>query len=434
MELTPQVCEPSTKYLVRTPGGQESNGPLSQWPVAPLGELAVFITSGSRGWARHYAESGATFIRSQNIVKGQLDFSERQYVAPPEGAEGNRTRVKLGDVLITITGNSVGNVAYVDHDLGEAYISQHVGLVRLQEPSQAEYVCRYLSPGAPGNAQIVASQSGQSKPGLNLQDLRGFAIALPGSEEQRAIAGALSDIDALLSRLDRLIAKKLDLKLAAMQQLLTGQTRLPGFQGEWEVRLLGEHVRFLKNGVNSRAELAAYGSTKYLHYGDIHVAGGNTLDPSSLPCLSAEKARSLDRLADGDLVFVDASEDMSGVGKSVEIVGSSHTDLVAGLHTIAARFDSAVLADGFKAYLQFCPPFRQHLGRLAAGTKVYATNRRHIATVEMPLPSTDEQTAISTVLSEMDAELSALEARRDKTRALKQGMMQELLTGRTRLV
>jgi type I restriction enzyme S subunit len=274
--------------------------------------------------------------------------------------------------------------------------------------------------------------SGQT--GVEMSALKSFGVALPPMTEQRAIAAALSDIDALLAGLDRLIAKKRDLKQAAMQQLLTGQIRLPGFRGEWEVKRLGDHVRFLKNGVNSRAELAANGSTKYLHYGDIHVASGVALDPSALPCLSEEKARSLDRLADGDLVFVDASEDMDGVGKAVEIFGASHTALVAGLHTIAARFDPSILAKGFKAYLQFCPPFRQHLRRLAAGTKVYATNRRHIATVEMPLPSPEEQTAIATVLSDMDAELVALEARRDKTRALKRGMMQELLTGRTRLV
>ena len=134
------------------------------------------------------------------------------------------------------------------------------------------------------------------------------------------------------------------------------------------------------------------------------------------------------------MVFVDASEDLDGVGKSVEIVGVANTQFVAGLHTIAARFNAAILVNGFKAYLQFCPQFRQHLRRLAAGTKVYATNRRHITSVEIPLPSIAEQTAIASILSDMDAELTALEARRDKTRALKLGMMQELLTGRTRLV
>ena len=207
--------------------------------------------------------------------------------------------------------------------------------------------------------------------------------------EQRAIATALSDVGALLSGLDRIIAKKRDIKQAAMQQLLTGQTRLPGFREKWDVKRLGDHAIFLQNGVNSRAELTGDGSVKYLHYGDIHTTFSLRLDPriTEMPSLPANRARSLDRLRDGDVVFVDASEDIDGVGKSLEITGVADMEVVAGLHTIAARFEKSVLADGFKAYLQFFPEFRKHLRRLAAGTKVYATSRSHIASVEMPVPS-----------------------------------------------
>lgn len=413
----------------------EVGGIPDDWAVERLGELTEFVTSGSRGWAQFYSESGALFIRSQNVRDGRLCFEDVQYVSPPAGAEGNRTKVKLNDVLITITGNSVGNVAIVEQTFDAAYISQHVGLVRLRKPSNGAYICRYLSPTSPGNPQIAGSQSGQSKPGLNLQNLRDFFIALPSTpEEMLAIAEALSDVDALLVGLDRLIAKKRDLKQAAMQQLLTGQTHLPGFTDEWKVKRLGDHVTFLRNGVNARAELRKEGSVRYLHYGDVHACSDVFISPLTLPALPEVKATTLDRLDDGDLIFADASEDIAGVGKSVEVRGLGNTEAVSGLHTIAARFDKEILADGFKGYLQFCPPFAAHLRRLAAGTKVYATNRSHIASAELRLPAIVEQTAIAAVLSDMDTELTALEARRDKTRCLKQVMMQELLTGRTRLI
>ncbi|MDP1895212.1 MAG: hypothetical protein Q8K87_13890, partial [Hydrogenophaga sp.] len=261
-------------------------------------------------------------------------------------------------------------------------------------------------------------------------------IPRPTPDEQRAIATALSDVDALIAGLERLIAKKRDIKQATMLQLLTGQTRLPGFSGEWECRRLGDFVQFLKNGVNSRAELAQDGDVKYLHYGDIHGASGVFLDvaQTAMPCLPQAKAYALDRLRDGDLVFADASEDMDGIGKAVELRVAAGSEVVSGLHTIAARFDKQILADGFKAYLQFMPQFSRHLKRLAAGTKVFATHRGHVASAELNLPGVEEQTAIANVLSTMDIELSALEARLSKTRAIKQGMMQELLTGRTRLV
>lgn len=409
----------------------------NDWNAFQLGELAEFITSGSRGWAAYYSDYGALFIRSQNVRAGQLDLEDCQFVNPPLGAEGNRTRVNRDDVLITITGNSVGNVAHVECEFEEAFISQHVGLVRLFEAHLGQYVSRFLSPGSPGNSQIWASQSGQSKPGLTLRNLQEFWVAIPPTKaEQLAIATALSDVDVLLDGLTRLVAKKLNLKQAAMQQLLTGLTRLPGFSGNWETKRLGNHLTFLKNGVNSRAELTTEGKVKYLHYGDIHGAASLVLNPSamSMPYLPVAKAGRLDRLSDGDLVFADASEDLDGVGKSVELNGLGQFEVVSGLHTIAIRFDKQVLADGFKAYLQFMPVFRQHLRRLAAGTKVYATNRAHIASAELKLPDVREQTAIATVLSDMDAELSALDVRLTKTRALKQAMMQELLTGRIRLV
>jgi type I restriction enzyme S subunit len=282
--------------------------------------------------------------------------------------------------------------------------------------------------------RIMSMTAKSSVDSVRLETIAGMQIPLPPLPEQRAIAGALSDVDALLGALDQLIAKKRDLKQAAMQQLLTGQTRLPGFHGEWEVKRLGDHVTFLRNGVNSRAELLPEGRVRYLHYGDVHACKDTDLSPDSLPFLPDAKAVRLDRLRDGDLIFADASEDIAGVSKSVELRGIGNTEVVPGLHTIAARFDKTVLADGFKGFLQSCPPFATHLRRLAAGTKVYATNRAHIASVEMRLPRGPEQVAIAAVLSDMESELAALEARRLKTRDLKQAMMQELLTGKTRLV
>jgi type I restriction enzyme S subunit len=166
----------------------------------------------------------------------------------------------------------------------------------------------------------------------------------------------------------------------------------------------------------------------------MHACAAASLAPHALPALPSNKAKTLDRLRDGDLIFADASEDLTGVSKSVEMRDVSDMEVVSRLHTIAARFDKTVLADAFKGYLQFCPAFANHRRRLAAGTKVYATNRAHIASAEIRLPDIDEQVAIASVFSDIDAAIAALETRLEKARALKQAMMQELLTGRTRLV
>jgi type I restriction enzyme S subunit len=139
-------------------------------------------------------------------------------------------------------------------------------------------------------------------------------------------------------------------------------------------------------------------------------------------------------LEEGDLIMVDASEDYDGVGKSVEVRNLNGRKLVAGLHTFLLRGDKKSLVDGFKGCLQYIPHVRSALVRLATGISVYGISKNSVRSIEVSLPPVAEQTAIAAVLSDMDAEIEALEAHREKTRRIKQGMMQELLTGRMRLV
>lgn len=346
------------------------------------------------------------------------------------GASGLHDVEKVGPPgVVTGRYGTIGEVFYVK----QAYWPLNTTLyVKDFKGNDSRFIYYLL-----GTVDFVSHSGKSGVPGVNRNDVHKEQIALPPIHEQRAIATALSDVDALLEELDRLITKKRDIKQAAMQQLLTGETRLPGFDGEWESFRLGDHVTFLKTGTNSRAELQSDGndaSVRYLHYGDIHASKASFMDSSALPFLPSEKAATLGRLQNGDLIMSDASEDIEGIGKSVEITNVGTADVVAGLHTIAARFSPDVLADGFKAYLQYCPAFITPLRRLAAGTKVYATTRKHIESIEMQLPGLEEQVAIAHVFKDIDTELQALEQRRSKTAELKQGMMQELLTGRTRLV
>lgn len=401
------------------------------WKVRCLGEMAV-IRDGTHQTPK-YQPSGVPFYSVEHVTSG--DFENTKFISEQEHQFLTRSvQIEKGDILMTRIG-SIGECKLIDWDVRASfYVS--LALLKIKSAS-AEYIAQYTNYSAfKREAELHSLQHATPKK-INLGPISSIKIALPASEEeQRAIATALSDVDVLLAKLDQLIAKKRDLKQATMQQLLTGQTRLPGFSGDWGVKRLGRFLEFQNNGTFARADLVNQGTVKYLHYGDIHGSPGVFLDASTnqMPFLPTEKARNLDRIQDGDLIFSDASEDYDGIGKSVEVKNLGEGLLVAGLHTIAVRFQKLVLADGFKAYLQFIPAFRNHLLRLASGTKVYATQRAHIASAELILPPIDEQTAIATVLSDMDAELASLEARRDKTRALKQGMMQELLTGRIRLI
>ena len=317
-------------------------------------------------------------------------------------------------MLITITGNSVGNVALVEEDFAEAYISQHVGLVRLKEPAAAPYICRYLSPFSPGNAQIFLSQSGQSKPGLNLQNLRDLLIASPPTARERDdIAETLTDVDALLGALDRLIAKKRDLKQAAMQQLLNGQTRLPGLGGKWEVKRLGNIAEIVMGQSPSSLN---YNSTGYglpLIQGNADVA-----DRKAIKRIFTTQVTKRGRA--GDILM--------SVRAPVGEVSRTMFDVCLGRGVCAVRFPNEFL---YHYLILLEPSWAKH----SKGSTFDSVNSTDVRAVEINLPADPaEQTAIATVLSDMDTELDALLKRRAKTAALKQGMMQELLTGRTRLV
>jgi type I restriction enzyme S subunit len=274
-----------------------------------------------------------------------------------------------------------------------------------------------------------------SIPQINNKHIKPLCLPLPSKEEQRAITNALTDVDDFIATLERLIAKKETIKQGIMQQLLTGATRLPGFVGSWRDVVLGDVVSYVKTIPLSRAQLDEGSPLSYLHYGDIHTARTVVLDAAhmAMPRVAVALARTAEHLQVGDLVLVDASEDAAGVGKSLEITSVPRDGIVPGLHTIAARFDKAVIADSFKAYLQFIPTFRAALLRLAAGTKVLAITRSHISSMSLSLPNVDEQRAIALALRDCDTELDALHACLAKARSIKQGMMQELLTGRTRL-
>lgn len=198
-----------------------------EWRAESLADITTLVTSGSRGWAAHYSDVGALFVRSQNIRTGYLDLSDRQHVFLPMGGEGQRTRLESLDLLITITGNGVGNVAHIPDGWTEvAYVSQHVGLVRFLEPPLALLATQFLVQGAPGNKQLLDSQYGQSKPGLSLDNLRNLYIPVPPTSERELIVERLSCVQERVDEESRYASQLRELKSGLMDDLLTGRVRV----------------------------------------------------------------------------------------------------------------------------------------------------------------------------------------------------------------
>jgi type I restriction enzyme S subunit len=360
-----------------------------------------------RGKTPPKTTNGVFLVTAKNIRKGYIDYEESQEFVPTKLYKQimRRGLPCIGDVLVT-TEAPLGNVAQIDRE--DVALAQRVIKYRPKsEDLSAAYLKQYFL--SERFQQILDDHSsGSTAKGIKGSVLHQLPVILPPAREQRAIAAALSDVDALLDGLDRLIAKKRDIKQAAMQQLLTGQTRLPGFSGEWEVKRLGE-IAHIKTGSRNNEDKVDDGEYPFFVRSDV-----------------VERINSYSHDCEAILV--------PGEGRIGEI-----------FHYINGRFD---VHQRVYAITQFKPGISakfvhlfmaMNFGAWAMQNTVKATvdslRLPTFETFEMRTPPTiDEQTAIAAILSDMDAEIAALKARRDKTRALKQGMMQELLTGRIRLV
>ena len=320
--------------------------------------------------------------------------------------------------LIGRQGALCGNVVGVK---GKFFASEHALVVTAKEGTNIRFLTYVL-----GRMRLNRFSESSAQPGLSVSKLLGLPLAIPPAEaEQLAIATALSGVDGLLGGLDRLIAKKRDLQQAAMQQFLTGQSRLPGFSGEWETTTLGG-VADIRNGATPSTRIAAFwnGSIPWCTPTDITGTPGKYL-------LTTER-----NITTEGLIACAASLLPAGALLVCSRATIGEIKIAASPVCTNQGFKSLVCKDGvsneFLYYLLVT--LKPQMIERAVGSTFLEIGKRDVAAIEVRMPPCNEQHAIASILCDMDAEIAALERRRDKTRAIKKAMMQELLTGRTRLI
>lgn len=187
----PEPVKPDVSNMPELPDG---------WVWANVDQLSMFITSGSRGWAEYYSQSGAVFIRSQDINTDALVLDSVAHVKPPKSSEGVRTKVQKHDLLVTITGANVAKCAAVEFELEEAYVSQHVALIRPVNKYLSGYLHKFFTCGVSGRKQLLDFAYGAGKPGLNLEQVASVVVPLPPENEVvqivDVITSAFTDLDA----------------------------------------------------------------------------------------------------------------------------------------------------------------------------------------------------------------------------------------------
>ena len=370
------------------------------------------------------------YLRVANVQDGYLDLSEMSKI---KISRSNLTRFAVlpGDVLMNEGGDldQLGRGALWQGQYSPCVHQNHVFVVRCGRSVTAEFLSHWTGSETAKSYFLVGGKQTTNLASINKTALGLLPVAVPPPDEQRAIAEALSDVDALLGVLDRMLTKKRDLKQAAMQQLLTGQTRLPGFKDEWAETQIGPHIDLLTG--------YPFPSSKYAESGirllrGSNVKRGETDWSDDLIQCWPEITPSIRQfeLQAGDLVI---AMDGSLVGRSYARLCES--DLPALLLQRVARLRSSAIDIGYLTQHVGSEYFIKYCDSVKTVTAIPHISPSDIRNFRVPLPPTmAEQTAIAEVLSDMDAEIAALERRREKTQDLKQGMMQELLTGKTRLI
>lgn len=416
------------------------------WEVKPLGQLVQSVEYGSSAKSN---ESGTVpVLRMGNLQSGKIDWNGLVYTS--DTAEISKYKLYKDDVLFnrTNTVDLVGKTSIYKGEYPAIFAGYLIRINRIEDQLDADYLNYTLNSYHSKKYSKFILSVAVSQANINGQKLKTYPIPTPPNKaEQTAIADALSDVDGLIGSLEKLIAKKRAIKTAAMQQLLTGKKRLPPFDqthtgykqtdlgeipNDWEIRNIESIASKVGSGKTPKG-----GSTVYINHGRPLVRSQNVgwgkllLDDVAYISEEVHETFLGSELREGDVL-------LNITGASIGRCATANNELVGGnvnQHVCIIRVDQKQVDSRIIASLILSTEGQNQIDSFQAGGNREGLNFTQVKALQFALPeSKEEQTAITNVLSDMDTELEALEQRLNKTQQLKQGMMQELLTGRTRLV
>ena len=405
------------------------------WDVKTIDSIAS-VTSGKRlplGKSLSENETPHPYIRVTDMRPGTVSTTDLRFVPTDVFPVIKRYRIFKEDIFISVAG-TLGIVGKIPHQLDGANLTENADRVTSITCSQDYLLHVLMSPLI--QKTIESLQTVGAQPKLALARIRKFDIPLPPTKvEQEAIAEALSDADALIEALDQLIAKKRQIKQGAMQELLTGKRRLPGFSGDWEDRslfeLAGGRKELFDDGDWIESEHITEDGIRLIQTGNIGV--GSFIEKGEKKYISEESFGSLrcKEIKQGDLLICRLAEP---AGRACVLPELGESKTITSVDVTIFRPPLSVANRVFLANVFSTAYWFNEVSDRSGGTTHKRISRGSLGGIRVTIPQLDEQTAIATILSDMDTELAALESRLAKARQIKQGMMQELLTGRIRLL
>jgi type I restriction enzyme, S subunit len=417
--------------LTRDGGHNKLGGMPEDWQVQRLANIGDTYGGLTGKTKRDFGAGDGRFVTFMNVMSNVVidcDSFERVRVDPREA----QNRVRQNDILFngsSETPEEVGLCAVHVEEVPGLFLNSFCFGFRCRAEAESDPLFLvYLFRSDIGREVVKSLAQGSTRYNISKTALLNAPFPAPPLSEQREIAAALSDVDALLDGLYRLIAKKRDIKHAAMHQLLTGKTRLPGFCAAWNEVSAGDIGRFRGgSGFPTTFQGTSSGRYPFFKVSDMNNSGNETFMETANNYIGEVLRKQLRATAfpAGSIVFAKIGAAVFLERKKILVAPSCLDNNMAAFIIDSSR--------GHHRFLHYVL-LSTKLGELVSTTALPSLSGSVLAAIRFLLPPLPEQAAIADVLADMDAELSALEARRDKTVALKQGMMQELLTGRTRLL
>jgi len=391
---------------------------------------------GSSISSKFFRPSGVPVIRGGNLsADSTIRLNDRAlvFLDPEKRAEFMRSTVRRGDLIFTSWG-TINQIGLIDESAGyDMYIISNKQMKLTPDPSIADAEFLYYLFSSPQmQREILDGSIGSSIPGFNLTRLRSLTVNLPPLPEQKRVALALATAEGAEVGLSKAINKKQAVKQGMIQQLLTGLTRLPGFTDPWlDVRL--RDVGSTYGGLTGKTkDDFGKGSASFVTF--MEVIAAPRLLGERLECVNVRSDERQNRVQQGDILFNGSSETPEEVALAAVVDFEPRSDTFLNSFCFGYRVKRNDLID--PAYLAYF--FRSDAGRmlvasLAQGATRYNIAKTKLLDLSLVLPPVDEQRAIVAMLRDCEDEINVLTQRLAKARGIRQGMMQELLTGRTRL-